>query len=75
MAISQLPHAPPLGTPTRVRYWVIFYAVTLAVVTYIDRVAISKAAKDITGELGLTTVQMGAAFSAFASIWCPDGRT
>src|SRR5437762_2925708 len=51
---------------TRVRYWVIFYAVTLAVVTYIDRVAISRAAPAITKDLGLTTVEMGAAFSAFA---------
>jgi hypothetical protein len=30
--------------PTRVRYWVIVFAVTLAAVTYIDRVAISFAA-------------------------------
>jgi ACS family glucarate transporter-like MFS transporter len=51
---------------TRVRYWVIFYAVTLAVVTYIDRVAISRAAPAISKDLGLTTVQMGLAFSAFA---------
>jgi len=52
--------------PTRVRYWVIVFAVTLAVVTYIDRVCISLAAPFITADLKLTEVQMGYAFSAFA---------
>jgi MFS transporter, ACS family, glucarate transporter len=54
------------GRATHVRYRVIFYAVTLAIVTYIDRVCISRAAPAITRDLGLSTVQMGAAFSAFA---------
>jgi MFS family permease len=52
--------------PTRVRYWVIFFAVTLAIVTYIDRVCISFAAPIMSEELGLDTLQMGAALSAFA---------
>ncbi len=52
--------------PTRVRYWVIVFAVTLAVVTYIDRVCISLAAPAMTRDLGLSSVQMGIAFSAFA---------
>src|SRR5712691_10925286 len=52
--------------PTRVRYWVIFFAVTLSIVTYIDRVCISQAAPFITKDLGLTKTQMGSAFSAFA---------
>src|SRR5207249_699413 len=52
-------------TPTRVRYWVIVFAVALAVVTYIDRVCISQAAPLIMRDLGLTKVQMGLAFSAF----------
>src|SRR5437588_11396678 len=51
--------------PTRVRYWVIVFAVTLAVVTYIDRVCISFAAPSIRRDLGLTAVQMGWAFTAF----------
>ena len=51
--------------PTRVRYWVIVFAVTLAAVTYIDRVAISWAAPSIRLELGLTAVQMGWVFAAF----------
>lgn len=53
------------GTPSRVRYWVIVFAVTLAVVTYIDRVAISFAAPFISHDLGLTKVQFGWAFTAF----------
>ena len=51
--------------PTRVRYWVILFSVTLAVITYIDRVCISQAAPLISLELGLTKVQMGEAFFAF----------
>jgi len=62
--LAQLP-APP-QRPTRVRYWVVVFAVALAVVTYIDRVCISFAAPSIKASLHLTEVQMGYAFSAFA---------
>ena len=51
--------------PTRVRYWVIVFAVALAVVTYIDRVCISQAAPNISTDLGLTKQQMSYVFSAF----------
>jgi MFS family permease len=44
---------------------VIVFAITLAVITYIDRVCISFAAPSITRDLGLTSVQMGWAFTAF----------
>ncbi|MGD0362707.1 MAG: MFS transporter [Bryobacteraceae bacterium] len=57
---------PPSQRPTHVRYWVVVFAVMLAVVTYIDRVCISFAAPVISAELHLTPVQMGYAFSAFA---------
>lgn len=57
-------HATTLR-PTRVRYLVIVFAVTLAVVTYIDRVCISIAAPSITKDLGLDSVGMGWAFTAF----------
>ena len=52
--------------PTKARYWVVVFAVTLAVLSYIDRVAISQAAPVIQRELGFTSTQMGAIFSAFA---------
>ncbi len=57
--------AAPLVTPTRARHWVIVFAVTLAVIQYIDRVAISQAAPLISADLGLSPAQMGWVFSAF----------
>jgi MFS family permease len=54
------------GTPTRARYWVIVFAVTLAILAYIDRVCISVAAPNIRRDLGLSHVEMGYVFSAFA---------
>ena len=58
--------APAFSRPTRTRYWVIVFAITLAIITYIDRVCISQAAPDISRELGLSKKEMGLAFSAFA---------
>jgi MFS family permease len=60
------PIATPAQRPTHVRYWVVVFAVALAVVTYIDRVCISFAAPAIRADLHLSKVQMGYAFSAFA---------
>jgi ACS family glucarate transporter-like MFS transporter len=51
--------------PTRARHTVTIFAVTLAVITYIDRVCISQAAPAIRTDLGLTAIQMGWAFTAF----------
>ena len=51
---------------TNQRYWVIFFAVTLAILAYIDRVAISQAAPYISRDLGLSKQEMGYVFSAFA---------
>ena len=51
--------------PTRVRYWVIVFAVALAIITYIDRVCISQAATSIQKDLGLSKVQMGWVFTSF----------
>ena len=52
---------------TKVRYWVVVLAVTLAVIQYLDRVAISSAAAvpAIRHDLGLSDVQMGWVFGAF----------
>ena len=52
--------------PTRARYWVIFFAVTLAILAYIDRVCISMAMPRIAKDLGFSGLQSGAIFSAFA---------
>ncbi len=52
--------------PTRVRHWVVVFAVALAVVTYIDRVAISRAAPSIMHDLGLDKRAMSWGWFAFA---------
>jgi len=53
------------GAPTRARYWVIVFAITLAIIQYIDRICISQAAPLISNDLGLSPRQMGLVFSAF----------
>jgi ACS family glucarate transporter-like MFS transporter len=51
--------------PSRTRHWVILLAITLAVITYIDRVCISQAKGAISSEFNLNAKQMGYVFSAF----------
>ncbi|HWZ30953.1 MAG TPA: MFS transporter [Bryobacteraceae bacterium] len=51
--------------PTHARYWVIVFAVALAVLSYIDRVAISQAAGPISHDLRLDKSGMGLIFGAF----------
>ena len=55
--------AAPLQT--RTRYWVVVFAITLAIIQYIDRVCISQAASDMRRDLTLTKEQMGYVFGAF----------
>ena len=57
--------AATASKPTRTRYWVIVFAVTLAIIQYIDRVCISQAAPLISRDLKLSEQQMGWVFSAF----------
>ncbi len=55
------------GVPaSHARYWVVVFAVTLAILSYIDRVAISQAAIPISSELGFDHAEMGLIFGAFA---------
>jgi MFS family permease len=65
MASHSAPHLDAAERPTRVRYWVIVFAVTLAIVTYIDRVCISQAAAPIRADMGFSEVEMGYVFGAF----------
>jgi len=51
--------------PTATRHYVIVFAVTLAVLSYIDRVAISTAAPNISKDLGFSKTDMGQIFAAF----------
>ncbi|HUU13484.1 MAG TPA: MFS transporter [Terriglobia bacterium] len=56
----------PGASASRVRYAVLALICSLSVITYLDRVCIAGSAPYITDDLGLTPVEMGAAFSAFA---------
>lgn len=52
--------------PTHIRHGVVAVAVLLAMVTYLDRVCISKLASEIMRDLDLSMIQMSYVFSAFA---------
>ena len=56
--------------PSRTRFGVLYFGVTLAVIQYIDRVCIAQAMPDIRSDLGITSPQyddyVGYVFSAFA---------
>jgi len=54
-----------VAAPTRTRHVTLLFVVLLALITYMDRVAISVAAADIRKDLGLSLVQMGWALSVF----------
>jgi MFS family permease len=60
-----IPAPAPGQFPTRTRYKVIGFAIVLAVIQYIDRVAISQAKGDVAKDLNFTDAQMGAIFAAF----------
>ncbi len=66
MSASTSSSPPAVQKATRARYWVIVFAVTLSILAYIDRVSISMAAPSMMRDLGLSKVQMGLVFSAFA---------
>ena len=51
--------------PSRARYKVLAFTTILAIITYLDRVAISSAAPAIRSEMGLDAIKMGWVFSAF----------
>ena len=57
---------PAATRPTNVRHQVLAWICSLSIITYLDRVCISVSAPYIIKDLGLTSVEMGFAFSAFA---------
>ena len=57
--------ANPATAPSRARNVVLWFAATLAVITYVDRVCISQAAPFMREELHLSKEQMGYIFAAF----------
>jgi len=59
-----------IPAPTRVRYGVLAFLCTLALLLYIDRVCIGQAADSIEKEFGLSKSQMGWIFNAFTLAYC-----
>jgi MFS family permease len=58
--------APPSSLrPTHARYWVIVFAVALAIIQYVDKVCMSQAAPFVQRDLHLNAEQMGWVFGAF----------
>lgn len=55
-----------MDRPTHARHWVVVFAVTLALISYTDRVVIAQAATNIQAELSLSRVQMGWVFFVFS---------
>jgi MFS family permease len=53
------------AAPTKARHVVLWFAVSLAIITYVDRVCISQAAPAMQDQLGLSKIEMGYAFTAF----------
>ncbi|MCI0659738.1 MAG: MFS transporter [Acidobacteria bacterium] len=51
--------------PTRTRHWVLFLTVIIYMITYMDRICIGHAAKDIRAEFGFDEVTIGWIFGAF----------
>ena len=59
------PATPSPSGPSRVRFGVLAFLCTLAVLTYLDRICIMRAREDIQGDLQFSEIQMGFVFSAF----------
>jgi MFS family permease len=64
IATEPITRSGPAGS--RARYRVVALIVALGMITYLDRACISTLAPTISQELGLSKVQMGYVFSAFA---------
>jgi MFS family permease len=63
-------YARATESPTRVRYGVLAFLCTLALLLYVDRVCIGQAAKSIRADLGLSQTDMAWVFNAFTLAYC-----
>ena len=64
-------------SPTRIRFRILLFVFVSVVINYMDRTNLSVAATALTGELHLSSVQLGILFSAFgwtyAALQIPGG--
>src|SRR6184192_196589 len=65
-----LPGTQFFSRPTHVRFGVLFFLCTLALLLYIDRVCIGQAAEDIRASLNLKKSDMSWVFNAFILAYC-----
>src|ERR1700726_2120553 len=63
--MRRAPEIEPNAKPSRARYFVVILAISLAVLSYVQRVAISQAAEPISHDLHIPKQQMGLIFGAF----------
>jgi MFS family permease len=66
--VTVLPIEP--DSPSRVRYGVLAFLCTLALLLYIDRVCIGQAEASIRADLGLSKADMAWVFTAFTLAYC-----
>src|SRR5262249_45161244 len=57
---------PPTTNPTQVRFGVLAFISSLSILTYLDRVCISRVQGEMQNDLGFTDVHMGLVFGAFS---------
>ena len=65
MADGEIETTSPVQQASHARYWVVAFGMALAVLSFIDRVALAQAAPLISKTLHLSKTQMGSVFSAF----------
>ena len=63
--MGEPPTSASVQRPTRVRFGVLGFACTLALVTYLDRICISQVSKPMQDDLGISSEQFGWVFNAF----------
>lgn len=70
MIPTATPSSLASGQPaTRTRYWVVVFAISLAMIQYIDRACLAQVQPEIMGDLKLTDTQWGYINSAFAAAY------
>jgi ACS family glucarate transporter-like MFS transporter len=65
MSQTEVDAAPQIQPASHARYWVVAFGMSLAVLSFIDRVALAQAAPLISKDLHLSKTQMGSVFAAF----------